>query len=769
MASYLIPGTPSFTPFTYDELVKPIEHIQEQHDKAQEAYDTLNLETSALGDYISEQNDPITYQKYNNYLQRLSELQNNLWTNGFTPQTNRDLSAARKGYAGDITAITKAIQTRQERSKEYWDARHKDPSLVTGNDPMQGSLDNYLGNLDYGQNWYSYSGNAFVSEVGADAKARASEMLRNPEIQKDPKLVGYLEAIMRTGFTNKEVDNAFNAVSSYYGQSDRNSTALSKAYSKLTPSERILADVLVSHVNSINAEGNVSDDDFGRLLNYGRMGLSQAVGQAQVQFLQFLQDLNPTGSSADVLLPQTGTGYTWGNIYERMTRQGYDKYERATRGTREKYADGKTYTLTKPDGTAETFASDWALGRAVYGYSGRQNFLRDWGLDVAMPGVDWKNDGRTRQVADITLSSGRKVRLSTGRLSNKDADRLGLPHGSVAVYAGKDNLNDTLTVGFNKTKAKYEQQVEAWKKANPDFVFEEYAITPKKEWKLRKDNNIDYHTSFNDLEDVLTTKNQTADYVPATLVGTDPGFNRARGLVGERIIAGMNSIKNQINEKSVEAFHKIDDNGNTTTEGKGITDPKKLFGDSLNPDLLSYVTIQPEDIAVGKDRFRIMTKGAEGIYSAPISLLGDDVEAALNNPTAAGYSPRVIISYAMMPLLHPEQAMDLSDNQAQAYMLGIYNVLNNLESNSPKEALNTIPYKDFLGPYRLEKDQNGNNYPVLYTSVKDIVRDPYAQEQLRKSVLQYLNTVLAMPRDTWYLAGERGKSSNSENAQPYSR
>lgn len=283
MPKFLVTSGSYFQPFTYDELSKPVVQTVEAHNAAQDAYDQLSMETSALGRYITENPDDVNAKRmYDSYLAKLNSLQDNLWNNGYNAATRRDLASARAGYASDITRLQAAIKARQERSQEYWKTRHEHPDMIMGRDPGESGLDNYLFNDLYGHDYYSYSGNDFAKMVGAEASARASEMLNDPQVKKNPMLVGYLQMIERDGFTNKQVDDAYAAVRKAVA-GDMSSVA------NLDFATGILANVLMSNLESSGAKGNVSQDEFNRLLDYGKIGLSQAVGKTKVSTVADLQ------------------------------------------------------------------------------------------------------------------------------------------------------------------------------------------------------------------------------------------------------------------------------------------------------------------------------------------------------------------------------------------------------------------------------------------------------------------------------------------------
>ena len=292
MARYIVTSGSNFEPFTYDQLVKPLQQMADAQNATQDAYDTIAAETSALRNYISADgaDDAMAREMYDNYVTKLNALQDNLWKNGYNAATRRDLSAAREGYFGDITRLSKAIQTRQERSKVYWDTKHNHPDMVMGIDPGTSGLDKYLTNDNYGQDYFSYSGDQFTKEVATSAKARVDELVdeieNRSDIIKDPRLVGYLKLKKKEGFTSEEVRKASEAVwNALQPSGDRASL---KA---LPAGERILADVLMSHLDSTGAKPgvNLSQEEFNRLFNYGKAGLSEAVGGTTEQLVNDLE------------------------------------------------------------------------------------------------------------------------------------------------------------------------------------------------------------------------------------------------------------------------------------------------------------------------------------------------------------------------------------------------------------------------------------------------------------------------------------------------
>ena len=301
MAKYLVTSGSTFTPFTYDELVAPLKDMATAHNAAQDAYDTLSTETAMLERYISDNPEDAKAKKmYTDYMDKLTTLQNNLWKNGYTVNTRQDLSVAKTGYTRDISRLATAVKNRQERSAAYHKLKMEHPDMVMGEDPGLSGLDAYLDNDLFGQDYFTYSGKSFADEVGAEVKAMGNEMLKDPEISKDPRLVGYLQQKLTEGFSNEERNNAMSFVRGILNaKKDGMSTeqVLDLAQNALdaggeglglSMEEKLLAGALVSRLRSTGAAGKVSDSEFNRLIDYGGIGMAQGIGKSSITNLHDL-------------------------------------------------------------------------------------------------------------------------------------------------------------------------------------------------------------------------------------------------------------------------------------------------------------------------------------------------------------------------------------------------------------------------------------------------------------------------------------------------
>lgn len=741
MPKFLVTRGSYFQPFTYDELVKPLQQMADAQNTTQDAYDTLNMETEALRQYImQEPEDSYARQLYDNYTQRLSTLQNNLWNNGYTPQTRRDLSLAKAGYADGITRLQTAIKNRQDRSNEYWKTRHDHPDMIMGTDPGLGSLDDYLKDDRFGQNYYSYSGQQFMTEVGADAKARASEMLRDPYVTRDPNLVGYLTRISQEGFTNAEVDAASFAVKAAMN----GDSSLLRA---LDPASAILANVLTSHLESTGAAGNVSPEEMNRLLDYGHSGLSQAVGSRKDDVIADKQwainaELDMARKKAEIDLDTyrqknkidgedsvedeggNERGYETNAAYQRLLsktaqKTSADMDDKFHKNFRDENGDAKSVPIRLPNNGLMVAENATDATEQIYNNDHRKRILDEMGLDIAVKGYGLFRTNKSKQFSP-------DGRFMTDDLPRSDEKRLGLDKGAVAVKEyvnGKWVLNDGYTMAFNRAKREYDGYVNQTKQLNPDLNLSDYVILPDQEKKMRKKYDISDSVPLTDLETAIERKEIDQTVVAPQLVGTGMEYDDARQRYARLIddFYGGLSGANGLGDSSIGAFYKVGEGGYDASQ-KGETDKAKVFtltkDGHVDPNCISSIYMLPQDVNDEDTKFRIRVldkngKGTDWVVSS--KMFGPAVASVVNNASFVS-SMRAL----MTPISQPVEILGSSDEDSAIWSVGALSILAN----------------------RFPVDENDD-----YPTAKDILRNDYLYDMYLKSVNSYVQDILSIPLD----------------------
>lgn len=755
MPKFIVTRDSYFQPLDYAELVRPVAHMQEVHNATQDAYDKLNLESSALRQYISDNpEDSEAKAMYDSYMNNLGRLQEDLWKHGVNAQTRRDLSAARAGYASDITRLATAIQSRQERSKAYWDMKHAHPDMVMGTDPGLSGLNEYLKDAGYGQNYYTYSGDAFMNEVAADAKARANEMLRMPQYANNPQAAGYLMRISQEGYTSKEVQDASNAVRQAIAEDNPD------LINSLEGGAGILANVLMSHLNSTGARGQVTPEEFGRLIDYGSAGLSQAIGKSSVtdlndkvwDFNRQVALTNMRSSSGgdkdkDKKGKQSplydGHGYALNAIVRSITDSDYDTLHKSAQRSIKKFGD-EPIEYARPDGTSAIAYNSFDLGRQIYNPQSRKDARAAFnGLDIAL-----LDNGQT--VTKVG-NDGQEHTYKVKKLSASDAEKAGVPAGSYGLIQENGVVNIAGTQKLNEYVSAYNDHVNSYDKS-----LREKAYNPKDEAKWRKDNNIDSTLDSDFVESVATTMANVGNYTDAVFADTSGSAEPFRKDMQASVVDTYNRFKAEHNGKVKNSdpvvFKKV------TGDGKSIvTDIDKVFGESgkRKDDVISSMSLPVENVIYaarhgGLPDIRFTSKLDGSVYDTNAAMFGsllynaisqnttgltwDYVERNLgiNRPrgNARNFTENDVMYCMLDPLMNPQEVMRMTPEQEQNWMILMSQLMSYYGADGQ--------------PY--------SYIPVIHNAgrpatPKEIVVTPELQQQLYQGYTEYANSLLGVPRD----------------------
>lgn len=738
MPKFIVTSGSTFQPFTYDQLVKPIQQMAEAHNATQDAYDQISLETNALRNYITDNpEDAQAKAMYDSYMDKLATLQNNLWSNGYNAQTRRDLAAARAGYASDITRLGTAIKARQERSAEYWKTKHAHPDMIMGNDPGLSGLDAYLNDDTYGQNYFSYSGNQFAAEVGTDAKARAAELLRNPEISKDPRLVGYLTRIIQQGFTNGEVDAAYNAVASAIGTDPTNLDRIDQnTFNSLDPITKILADTFSEHLRTTGAAGNVSPEEFGRLMGYGRTGLSQAVtgpqfrdfedkqwAQDQAWKMWQRQQSYKAPQNTNGAIDDSGRPYTVQDLSTYMVAQGAEEtIQDVSKHFVKPFEDGPVVTS---DGTV--IASPVDAERVLSGFGRDAIMTRFGGIDPLHPTL---GTGKMLSGPNETTEI-RVVANHINDFGNGDVIEENPYYYVVQVKEGKKWKNSRpLTEEFNEKYDAFNAQKTAWEKTNPEAKLSKLAISEKERKRLYTDNRIPDDVPIEFAPYVASALARSGEAYPTTIADATTFLDETRENYARLMLDSFSRApknRGKVAKDSKYAFYPLENYNDYSIPEKGITDIKDVFGEVtvngkkyVSTDGLQSIAAFPEDIVNNKIRVGINDKW----YAIDPSMLGNNMKGQVDKmrfPVVVGnqvLDDKGIIHYAMLPILDPAQALKLTPEEDYAWYSIIQNTLGNYINLS-----------------------NGNSF----ITPSSIVLNPNLQGALRTAVTNFMKNFLLQP------------------------
>ena len=204
MANYSIVSNARFTPFSFDEMVKPFQMYGEYYAQQEQLASSLAEQAAEWGQKANETTDPITYQKYKSFESDLNRQSDRLLRQGLTPGLRADLQKMRKRYATEINPIRDAYNWRLQQIQQQAEGRAK--GVVYEGDAATTSLDDYIANptLIYS----SADSNAGYARVANAAQAIAKGL---SEASISGKIDDYTKALLiRSGYDANDVTTSVN-------------------------------------------------------------------------------------------------------------------------------------------------------------------------------------------------------------------------------------------------------------------------------------------------------------------------------------------------------------------------------------------------------------------------------------------------------------------------------------------------------------------------------------------------------------------------------
>lgn len=252
-----------FRPYSFEELIRPLQMYKEAYDKIEADYSDLAAQTEQWKDIANQTQSPEAYAMYSKYANDLNNIVDD-FSRGMTLQNRGQLLTMKRRYASDIKPIENAANRRKELADEQRKINAQDPTRIWQHKASEMSLDEFIKNpsADYGQ---SISGATLTAQVAAGAAALAKEFRDNPERMK--KLVGgdYYEYVKQRGFSSK---------------------AVLAAVMDNPNASPVLTNLVESTIGSTGIKDWGDKASIQQAYNYARQGLWNAVGQDEAQLVQ---------------------------------------------------------------------------------------------------------------------------------------------------------------------------------------------------------------------------------------------------------------------------------------------------------------------------------------------------------------------------------------------------------------------------------------------------------------------------------------------------
>lgn len=174
MPDYSFVVSPSFNPFSMQEMLVPFSAYKDVFEKSEEQYDTLSQGADKFK-YLSETlpEGSKARQIYEGYANDLRAQAEDLAHNGLTMGNRRALTSLKRRYQGEMGRILQADEAMREEKKLRQSLGAQDTSLLYANDNL--NIDDFLDGKN--PNLYRISGNELYTRGAAAGKAASSRII----------------------------------------------------------------------------------------------------------------------------------------------------------------------------------------------------------------------------------------------------------------------------------------------------------------------------------------------------------------------------------------------------------------------------------------------------------------------------------------------------------------------------------------------------------------------------------------------------------------
>ena len=629
MARFLLTSGAKFTPFEYDDLVKPLAQMTEAHSKTQEALDTLALEAGNIGSQIGNGADDARARAlYQAYMDQVQQVSDDLYSHGYSIGAARGLSGARARYGTDITKINNAIENRNARAEEYRKAVLADPTLLTEFNPANIGLDNWLDNPQYGD-FRTYSGAMLNKQGAAIGENLRREMLRDEQGWRTILGGQYYERILRYGYTSDEISQAIDNV-----RMGRNSN---------NPAIATLQNAILQAYGSSGVDAWADEATRDRAISYIGEGMYSAIGEvkpetqqnqdymtayqrAQLANAQRQLDLEEAKLAATLTPQQTGyvaptqTLDTYGEKAKQWSKDAQKYFTGA-------FKDGKTYTVKTSSGRTLPVTNWQQATSLVYSGDLRNRGFEEFGFDIGIDPLGWFQSTKS-MLTGKTVINGREYNVRTGP-AEKGGWKSGI-NNQVAIYVetepGHWKIHKGLTNDYTNMRNQFLTTADYYRKNYKDVY--DAALSPENERRLRESYGIGQDVSTMDLAssiNVSPSVRQSQEH-EVVVVQADANGDTARKQLQGQLSATAVQMglfdDNYYKKSATYGIRKLDGNRILGDDKAGnFEEFKKVFtkDDAGNINNILQINITPES----RRQHLFLVTTTKGKFAVPATLFGD--------------------------------------------------------------------------------------------------------------------------------------------------
>ena len=179
--AYITTGS-QFTPYTFDELLKPFLLYKEELDKQTKDFEDYDTNAEAIGAFLDSNLDSDIYSTYTNYMDALNNAATDLSKQGLTPESKEKLSALKRSFNKDMLPIKAGIEARDKARQQWNELSAKDRTLMTSFNPNTASVSAFMNGKT--PESINVSGNDLMQRAYNIAQVVSKNNIQDPEFMK---------------------------------------------------------------------------------------------------------------------------------------------------------------------------------------------------------------------------------------------------------------------------------------------------------------------------------------------------------------------------------------------------------------------------------------------------------------------------------------------------------------------------------------------------------------------------------------------------------
>lgn len=175
MANIVLTNSARFSPYSFDEMLKPLAMATQEQRAIEEGISELGTKADLMRMYANEEPDSDWAKKYNEYANNLDKQAEDLAKHGLNPTSRQGLLNLKRQYGDAVTPIEEAIAARKEAYKYRDTIKAKDNTAMFKNKTL--SLSDFMNGKE-GDNTY-ISGKDIMARVASKAQIEGTNLFNS--------------------------------------------------------------------------------------------------------------------------------------------------------------------------------------------------------------------------------------------------------------------------------------------------------------------------------------------------------------------------------------------------------------------------------------------------------------------------------------------------------------------------------------------------------------------------------------------------------------